>query len=202
MISFTNNINDGLYNRILMYLMPYTMLSGFNEDGLAVGIAGAKGSYHDPIEGQPYIFDNNIPQLVLSNASNVEEAIALLQKYNVGADTCRCHFMLADSTGNCAIVEWSGDMKVYYPEKDYLIMSNFPIYLMNGFGKDRYDNYVEALDACDGVLTEEEAMELLKANRIKGDEFVSVVYNLTQKTARMYFEKPDIEILYSFSDLE
>ena len=32
---------------------------------------------------------------------------------------------------------------------------------MNGFGKDRYDNYVEALEACDGILTEEEAMQLL-----------------------------------------
>ncbi len=200
MVSFTDNINDGFYNRILMYMMPYTMLSGFNEDGLAVGIAAAKGSYQDPIEGKPYIFDNTIPQLVLSNASNVEEAITFLEKYNIGAGDFRSHYMLVDSTGNCAIVEWNGDMKVYYPEKDYLIMSNFPIYYMTGFGKDRYENYVEALDECNGVLTEEEAMKLLKANRIKGDEFVSVVYNLTQKTARMYFEKPDMEILYSFSD--
>lgn len=200
MTFLTKNIGDSLYNRVLMYLMPYVMLSGMNEDGLAIGIAAAKGSFQNFEEGKPYINDNTIPQLVLSNATNVDEAIAFLEQYNIGAGSFRSHFLLADSSGKCVIVEWNGNMKVYEPEKDYLVMSNFQIYNMTGFGKDRYDSYVEALETCDGIVTEEEAMELLKKNPIPGDEFVSVVYNVTRKTARMYFHKADQEIMYSFAD--
>ncbi len=198
MVSLAKDTKDNFYNRVLMYMMPYTMLGGINEDGLAIGIAAAKGSFQKPDKDKENIYDSMVSQLLLSKAATVEEAIHYLEKFNVGAGSYRTHYMLADAEGNSAIVEWNGDMKVFYPENDYLIMTNFPIYNGTGFGKDRYDNYEEALAACKGVLTEQEAMELLKANRIEGDEFVSVVYNLTKKTARMYFEKADQEIVYSF----
>ncbi len=56
-----------------------------------------------------------------------------------------------------------------------------------GFGKDRYENIQNTLERQGGVISEEDALELLKRNVIPGDEQWSAVYNLTKKTLSVTF---------------
>ncbi len=182
--------DGGFISNMNLYFMPYNGFGGINEDGLAAAVATSYGSYMTPAEGNTYMLDSTITQMVLSNAGSVDEAVEFLRGYNISCDKGYdlYHYLLADASGKSVIVEWDGDMKVIESDADYQAMSNFKMVDMSGFGKERYNGIVEGLEQSGGVVTEQQAMELLKANRIKGAEFVSVVYNLTQRKASVYFD--------------
>jgi len=177
------NINE----KLLLNATLYTACNGINENGLAIAAATASDSRCNDTDKQN-LYDGVITTAVLNNASNVEEAIAFLENYDVVANYPLSHYMIGDAKGNIAVVEWiDGKMQVIKPDKNYMIMTNFPLATMNGFGTDRYNAYNNALSQCGGILTEEEALKLLAEHVIPGDECWSVVYNLTDGSATVCF---------------
>ncbi|HEX3037605.1 MAG TPA: linear amide C-N hydrolase [Oscillospiraceae bacterium] len=191
------------FNKILTNAVPYITENGMNQDGLAVAVATAAESDYKNQSSKTTLIDCTLQTAVLSNASNVEEAIQYLKKYNVTpSSTALLHLMIADAKGNCAVVEWAkGSMQVLRCDGNYQIMANFILYQNSqhtGFGSDRYQAYEESLGNCKGVLTEKEAMNLLEKNTIKNDEDWSVVYNLTKKKISVCFYG-DYEHTYTYS---
>ncbi len=183
------NATDGLTMKEKLWLNAalYMACNGMNESGLATATATASGSFCKETDKQD-LYDKAITTAVLNNASNVEEAIAFLENYDVVADYTLSHYMIGDAEGNVVVIEWiDGKMVVLQPDMNYMIMTNFPLTKMTGFGMDRYNSYKNALSQCGGVLTEEEALKLLAENVIPGDECWSAVYNLTDRTATVCF---------------
>lgn len=192
--------SDGLNikEKLMFNTSLYFACNGMNEDGLATALATAAGSTCKNTD-KLNLYDSTITTAILSNTSSVEEAINFLKKYDVVADYPLSHYMIADAKGNVAVVEWiDGEMAVLYPEENYMIMTNFPLSSMVGFGIDRYASYENALRKCNGVLTENDALKLLAENVIPGDECWSVVYNLTDRTATVCF-RANYNSAYTYS---
>lgn len=199
--------NETTYDRLendvkLTLATAYSPCDGINEHGLAVAILTDATAVYPNDSDKVTLFDLTLPRLLLDKAKTVEEAIGYVKDYNLFYCFAPLHYLVADATGDAAVIEFvNGEMVVTKKEEGPLIVSNFTLYnnpMKEGFGKDRYENYQDALTECDGIISELDAMELLKDNVIPGDEQWSVVYNLSKRTMTVTFSK-DYEQVYHFS---
>ncbi len=179
---------------------PYSPSDGINEQGLAVTIMTDVHALY-PSDRSITLFDETLPRLMLDRAKNVEEAIEYAGKYNFFCTVSPLHYMVADATGNSAVIEFvDGKMEVTRKYKNYQIATNFTLYNNpnhEGFGKDRYEAIDKELEKCNGIISEMDALALLKENVIPGDEQWSVIYNLTQKRVRITFPN-DNQSVYNY----
>ncbi|SHO53126.1 hypothetical protein [Anaerocolumna xylanovorans] len=93
-----------------------------------------------------------------------------------------------------------GKMVTTKKVKSYQAATNFNLYNNpnhEGFGKDRYDNIENELEKCNGIISENNALELLKKNVIPGDEQWSAVYNLTRRSVMVTFSR-DYHHVYKY----
>ena len=105
--------NQGFYtdkNSDLSMLMalPYLLLDGINEDGFAVSVLKLDGlPTKQEDTDKPTIFTTVAMRMLLDRASTVQEAIGMLEQYNMCMDKEKAsyHFFMADATGDYAIVE-------------------------------------------------------------------------------------------------
>ena len=179
----------------------YSPSDGINEYGFAVAILTDVDATYPKQNDKITLFDMTLPRLLLSKARSVEEAIHYTEKYNFFYDVAPLHYMVADASGHSAVIEFvDGKMVVTKAENKYQVVTNFTLFdnpTKTGFGKDRYENILNALEKQRGIISEEDALELLKSNVIPGDEQWSAVYNLTQKTLSVTFSG-DYENVYRF----
>ena len=104
---------EGLMDRITCLAAPYAPLDGINDAGVSCGIYM---SYQGGEETIPTSQDTDKPdftsttllRLILDYADNVEEAVEIASSYDLhdSANTSY-HYMVADSTGKSAILEWT-----------------------------------------------------------------------------------------------
>ena len=179
----------------------YSPSDGINEYGFEVAILTDADATYPKQNDKITLFDMTLPRLLLSKARSVEEAIHYTEKYNFFYDVAPLHYMVADASGHSAVIEFvDGKMVVTKAENKYQVVTNFTLFdnpTKTGFGKDRYENILNALEKQRGIISEEDALELLKSNVIPGDEQWSAVYNLTQKTLSVTFSG-DYENVYRF----
>lgn len=195
-----NKLPDKFKDKILTLAIPYTPADGMNEKGLSAAILLIP-------EEEPTVQNTGkIPlnttaaiRLVLDKAATVDEAIALLEQYDMNSSAKSCfHFQLADAQGNSAVIEYvDNKMSVIRSDKPYQALTNFiqtpgPKYNL-GIGQDRYETLMKILSKSNGILTQKEAMGALKAasqpmhleekdGKIHGTQW-SVVFNQDDLTA-------------------
>ena len=178
-------------NNKLTLATAYSPSDGVNEYGLAVATLTDTAAIYPEQNDKVTLFDMTLPRLLLSKARSVEEAIHYTQRYNLFYDVAPLHFMVADASGHSAVIEFvAGKMVVTKIQNKYQVVTNFTLYgnpTKTGFGKERYDNMQNTLEEQGGIISEEDALELLKRNVIPGDEQWSAVYNLTKKTLSVTF---------------
>lgn len=172
---------------------PYFTADGMNEAGLAISDLSVPYSPLPANDNAPCLTSDQICRLVLNEASTVDEAVMLFDTFKLNASMFEtlsaCHFLIADKSGNMAVVEiHDGKVDVVEPIHDnYMTVTNF--YLnddtSSGTGQARYNFVEDALAAKNGVMTVDEALDLLAS---VNDPFIhaewSCVYNLT--TGEMY----------------
>jgi hypothetical protein len=125
-------------------------------------------------------------RLVLDRAKNVEEALSLIKEHTLYfSGGVECHYLISDVAGDSAIVEFlDHDIKITKIEGNYQAVTNFIVFGGRNEGEggsefERYDTIVNRLNVTDGVITEQEAMNLLADVIIPGRTQWSAVYNLT-----------------------
>ena len=195
---------EGLMDRITCLAAPYAPLDGMNDAGVSCGIymsyqGGGVDEEGDEVviptnqdTDKPDLTSTTMLRLVLDYAGSVDEAVELISGYDLhdSANTSY-HYMIADSTGKSAILEWvdgtdqtdndgsSRQLVVTYndsdanigPEEaaaDYQWITKFiiqPGYYADDSekaGLDRYDHIYACLSATDGVVADEDAaMDIL-----------------------------------------
>ncbi len=180
----------------------YSPCDGMNEYGFAVAILTDTAAVYPKQNDRITLFDMTLPRLLLSKARSVEEAISYTEKYDLFYDIAPLHYMIADASGQSAVIEFvDGRMVATKTENKYQTVTNFTLYnnpSKTGFGKDRYENICNTLEKQRGIISEEDALDLLKRNVIPGDEQWSAVYNLTQKTLSVTFSE-EYELVYRFN---
>lgn len=104
---------SGLMNKITCLAASYAPLDGINDAGVSCGIymsyqGGDKTVATNQSDAEKDdITSTTMLRMVLDYADDVEEAVELIQKYNLhdSANTS-FHYMVADATGKSAILEW------------------------------------------------------------------------------------------------
>ena len=112
----TNKNVEGLMNKITCLAAPFAPLDGINDAGVSCGIYmtyqgepennnAVPTDQNDP--NKPDITSTTMLRLILDYADDVDEAVELVKQYNLhdSANTS-FHYMVADSTGKSAILEW------------------------------------------------------------------------------------------------
>lgn len=190
----TDSDTDSLMSRITMLAAPYVAMDGMNDAGVAVSIhMSYQGADDDSIPtdqqtDQADMTSTMVMRLILDYADSVEEAVELVSAYDLHESAnCSFHYMVADSTGKSAILEWinvdatdstdtDGTKRTlqvtWCGEEDFQVMTNFIIadgYYEEGAeddmkGLDRYEYICSALEESDGIVEDEEAaLEILEA---------------------------------------
>ena len=210
---------NSLMDRIKCLAAAYAPLDGINDAGVSCGIymtyqgKGDDAIGTDQNTDKPDLTSTTMLRMVLDYADSVDEAVEMIQKYDLhdSAGTSY-HYMIADSTGKSAILEWIGDkdatdsdgskreLVITYNDTDtamntpdYQCVTNFivePGYYddeKDMKGLDRYKRIHSRLKEAGGVLEDEEAaMDILaevgRRNWKNGCTVHSAVYNLTDKS--------------------
>ena len=180
--------------KFLTLAAPYVPLDGINDAGVACGIfmsyqGEGKGTPTDTQTDRPDITSTTLLRLILDYADSVEDAVALAQQYDLHDSASSCfHYMVADSTGRSAILEWVGtdadhdadgaqrqlnvlwnDTDALSDSADWQVVTNFiktPGYYdgtsAERKGLDRYEHLAAALRETDGIVADKDAaMDLL-----------------------------------------
>lgn len=188
-------ITDGteltsIMQKALCLAAPYAPLDGINDAGVSCGIymsyqGDSNGTVvaTDQDTSKPDLTSTTMLRLILDYADNVEEAISLVEQYDLhDSATTSFHYMVADKTGASAIFEWVAndsktdtdgskrELKIYRNDDDAILgekegandfqyITNFivtPNYYTSDEekkGLDRYDQ-IESMINPDGTNTE------------------------------------------------
>lgn len=199
---------------ILTLAAPYIPMDGINECGVVISIMAIPERMPAKNTDKITLNTTTAVRLVLDKAATVDEAVKLLEKYDLYfSGGLSCHYLIGDATGKSVIVEWvDGDMKVTPADKNYQVSTNYIIYnnLKIGRGFERFKIATDKLESCGGILSEPDAMDLLQkadtdANPAKEDVSEektsitqwSVVYNTATKEADIAINK-DFKHIYTY----
>jgi len=122
---------DGLFGRICigMDTVPGWTPVGMkcmNDQGLAIthAVVPASRTPYDP--DKPH-FRHNFLEKIVSECATVKQAVAMVRAYTLPQEhNANVHLMLADASGDAAVVEWvDGEVKVIPRSGPVLFMTNF-----------------------------------------------------------------------------
>jgi hypothetical protein len=178
--------DDGLVNRFLTLAGPYLPFDGVNEKGVAMALLAVPHAEPPQEPGRVMLNTTTAIRLVLDRAESVSQALSLLEDYNLYfSGGVECHFLIADASGDSAIVEFlDGKMCVTRNTDRFQAVTNFIVYQgrNEGEGGDefvRFDTIQTELEKRQGIISEEGALELLSSAKIPGRTQWSAVYNLS-----------------------
>jgi hypothetical protein len=171
-------------DRLRLLDAPYLPFDGLNEAGLAVGMMAVPRA-RVPFDAQRMTLDSlQIIRLLLDHARTVEEAVALLQQYNIDwGGGPPLHYLVADASGASAVIEFvQGEMQVHRNEERWQLATNF---VLSGTTPEarktlcwRYARAEETLEGRAGDISQPEAMAILQ-DVSQPNTMWSVVYGLT-----------------------
>lgn len=96
--------------RLACLTAPFICLDGMNEKGVSIAVLTLDSAPTVQHTGKPVIATTLAIRLVLDNAATTQEAVALLQGYDMYASGGRdYHFYIADADGDGCVVEYDCD---------------------------------------------------------------------------------------------
>lgn len=204
---------DGKSDLSMLMALPYLLLDGINENGFAVSVLKLDGNPTQQQEtGKKKIFTTVAMRMLLDKAGTVQEALTLLDNYNMCTDNVPAsyHFFMADAKGDYAIVEYTNPNLDENPNKMEILTGNDTLRCVTNFyvapsmgetahgmkysshGMERYLDLRKVLLEHNYALTPEEGMNLLKivaqgpeSTRSTGFTQWSEIFNLSKKKVTM-----------------
>lgn len=190
------NLPENTFVRLMSAAAPYAPMDGMNEKGLCVAVLMIEDRPgFDQNTGKPDLTTTTAVRLLLDKAANTDEALALLEQYDLHASAgMMVHFAIADASGRSVAVEYvDHEMSVV----ETPVVTNF--YLTSGekYGigteesHQRYEILTEIL-ANHPAMSPEEVRDAM--NRVSKHNFDSVfastewsiVFDQTNRTASYY----------------
>lgn len=193
-----DNLPDGLsFKSFLTLATPFLPFDGVNEKGVAIALLAVPEAHPSNDENKITLNTTTAIRLVLDKAANVNQAIELLEEYNIYFSAgVNCHYLIADASGNSVIVEyWDDKMQTVTVTEEYQIASNFIAYndLNIGEGYDEFERYntvKERIESNGDILSEKQVIDLLKeiGCYFDGESRLqwSVMYNLTTLEGKIF----------------
>jgi choloylglycine hydrolase len=191
--------DTSLFERIPLLFAPYYLQDGMNGHGVAVADMAVEGA-KPPYDGaKPNILHSTAMRLILDDAKNTDEALAILNRYNVHFVGETCHFLIADASGKSVVVEFmDGETRVTPARETWQVCTNDPIY-----GKtegqcdencERYRTASERLANASATAGVDDVMSVMQAVSKEDWTMWSSVYDLTARELRFayrrHYDKP------------
>ena len=173
------------FNAYRTLLAPYCCVDGMNEKGLAIAVLQLRAKATNQTEhGKKDITTTAMIRAVLDTCATVDEAVALIKKYNMHDSLwTNYHYQIVDASGRSVVVEYidsvlhvyergstacpvagsvfeDDGMKLQYAA-NFSLTKDIGSYRIEQHGEDRAEAVKSVLQAKDGLLTEREAMDLL-----------------------------------------
>jgi hypothetical protein len=161
---------------------PYWPFDGMNEYGLAIGMAAVPSGDMRPDANKETIGSLGIIREMLDRARNVDEAVDILQSYNIDyGGGPPIHYLMADATGKAALVEYfNGEMYVLDNEQPWHLATNFLRSSVDDPAEGncwRYNKIDARLTEAGGRIDVQAAMQLL-ADVVQDNTQWSIVYQM------------------------
>ena len=162
---------------------PFLPFDGMNEHGLVVGMAAVPPGQMRSNPDKETIGSLMVIREMLDHASDVDEAVAILESYNVDVEGGPpLHYLLADPSEHSALVEfYDGEMVLIPNETDWHLATNF---LRASVGESaegvcwRYDKISRGLSEAEGWLVTQDAIGLLAEVSQESTQW-SIVYGMS-----------------------
>ena len=168
-------------NQNTLRILPYHPFDGINEMGVAIGMNAIENAQSPYDASKVTIGELQLIRLVLDYASSTQEAISLIQQYNIRMDDPPIHYLIADSSGHSLIIEFvNGRMEIIDNSNPWQVTTNF---IITGLSDPqnascwRYKYAYETLSNKNGILSESEATSLLQNVSLSITRW-STVFNL------------------------
>lgn len=185
-------------SKMLTLAATYVPLDGMNEKGLCIADLIINGfAPADQNTDKTDLTTTTAIRLILDKAATVDEAVALLEKYDMhsSADMTH-HFSVSDATGKSVVIEYVDNEMVV---TDTQVVTNHVIapgeYCGTGLSttsKARFEKLLSTYEAANGVMSTDDVRDALES--VKDDTEWSVVWNSEDLTMSYYhranFEKP------------
>lgn len=170
-------------NQNTLRILPYFPFDGMNEKGVAVGM-NAVPYAQSPYDGSKVtIGELQLIRLILDYASSTQNAITLIQQYNIRMEEPPVHYLIADTSGHSIIVEFvNGNMEIINNPDPWQVTTNFVITgLNNPYSAPcwRFRTAYETLQNRSGILSISEAINLLQDVSVSSTRW-SIVFNLKE----------------------
>ena len=190
----TNGVN---FNNFLTLASPYLPFDGMNEKGVTVALLAVPEVQTKNDPSKVTLNTTTTIRLILDKASNVDEAIELLRKYNIYfSGDIYCHYLIADSTGKSVIIEYyDNEIQLIETDREYQVASNFVAYNDLNIGEgytefDRYDKVINKIKDSNNSLNMNTTINLLNDVGVYDNSIDklqwSVVYNITNKKGKIW----------------
>ena len=173
-----------LKEREILLQTPHLPFDGMNEHGVTIGMMAVP--YSEP----PYdpkkvtIYELAVIRLVLDYAKTTDEAVSLIEKYNVAVGSIPVHFLIADPSGQSAVIEFvNGKMEVIRNSEPWQVSTNFIIHGSKAPEQTscwRYNTAYSDLKKVAGKITQDHAMTLLNSVS-QSNTMWSVVFDMSRK---------------------
>ena len=189
---------EGLANQMMALAGIYIPMDGINEKGLVIAdlMAGDREETHQATEKADITTTVGI-RLVLDRAATVDEAIELLQNYDMNSDIGTAHhYAVSDLSGRSVVIEYI-DGETVVTETPVVTNHYLSEGHKNGIGseqsKERFRILSEAANKNDGHFDKDLVRDSLRtvSQGVMGDEYEvtrwSSVYDLEQPSVDYYF---------------
>ncbi len=172
-----------LVERRALLKAPLLPFDGMNDQGLTVGMAAVPPGDMVPNPEKETTGSLRVMRMILDQAANVDEAVAILQSHNIDiSGGPPLHYLIADRTGHSVLVEfYRGEMIVITNREPWHQATNFLRAAVGEMDEGlcwRYDAIYQRLVEADGEISAREAMDLLQDVSQQGTQW-SVVYGIT-----------------------
>jgi hypothetical protein len=162
-------------------LMPF---DGMNEHGLAIGMAAVPPGDVPPDPAKETIGSLEVIREMLDHARTVEDAVAILQSYNITfGGGPPLHYLVAEPSGQSALVEFhQGELIIIHNTEPWQLATNFLVASVQDSSPEkscwRYDLMSEALAGKAGRLGQGAALDLLSSVSQPNTQW-SIVYGMS-----------------------
>lgn len=215
-----NAPEKSIKSKLAALTAPFICLDGMNEKGVSIAVLTLDSELTHQNTGKPVIATTLAIRMVLDRAASTEEAVKLLEGYDMFASAGRdYHFYITDASGDGRVVEYdcnSADRKLVATKTD--VATNFFIMYeekvlpdqrngIYGHGRERYDVVLNIFDEQE-IHTDNTVWDALKAasqepnpNDITSNTQWSINYNDTELTASVTLRRKwnDV-VLYDLKD--
>ncbi len=178
-----------LVGRMRLLLAPYFPFDGMNEAGLAVGMMAIPYARDSQDPQKATIGSLRVIRLLLDRAASVDEALSLLEEYNIVFHGPPLHYLISHSSGESAVVEFiDGTMTVIRNETEWQVATNFIVSSVLPDGANapcsRYNRAYQSLEEARGSISEEQAMSILESVS-QPNTIWSAVYDISGGDVRL-----------------